>query len=135
MAWKDRERQRAYAKEYYEKTKVGRYERIKHNLAAYRKRHKTLSRKRVRDWAKSEAGKAYRERIRPIARDRENKHSEHLTERYLIKQLIKLGHTRSQINENPEIITKYRDHLRALRMIRKTKQLIKAKHGKSTKTN
>jgi hypothetical protein len=127
MAFKDKEKERAYKKSYYEKTKSGRYQRTKHNIYKWREKNKDFYKALVKEYyldnrkeilkKQNVYRKENAEMIKLIDRIR----TEKLDDRYMYKHLIKMGYTKQMIIKNPELVETYRTKLLLVRTI-KSKQ-------------
>lgn len=106
----------AYKKAYYQKNKDWLRVQQKEAKKRWRKRNRTSENKRQSDWWKTKAGVHLKEKNREQIKAWHKKQSENLTERYIIKQLIKDGWTRLEIKQNPEIIYTKRQILKIKRL-------------------
>lgn len=114
----------AYKKAYYERTKIGRYQRIKHNIYKWRKSHPDLYDQLKKEYYKDNKRKilerqkeSYRKHIKK-RHEAEKKRVAELTDVYMRKYLIKVGFTRKQLRKNPELIEMYRAKLLLIRTIK-----------------
>ena len=114
MAFADKEKEKAYRRAYYEKTKEGAYERTKHNTMKWRETHKEQFKKITKDYyldnkqAILEKSKEYRVKNSNLLKEKERLKSQNLTDGYLRKQLIKKGYSRVTIRNHPELIESLR---------------------------
>lgn len=133
MPYKDPDKRRANRREYYHKHKETwkqdpEYKkRLNANNCRSHKKNRLLTNKRGRDWHKSKAGQVNQERNKPRVNEAARRGTAELNERYIIKQLVKLGHSRLNLKNHPETINTFRYYLETKRMLVKITKLLKSK--------
>lgn len=125
MPWKDKAKEAAYKKAYYEKRKdIWSYEARKGSAKKWREKNidkiRAIGKERYWDNKPDELrkAKAWREKNSEYVKSKDHKNTELLTDRYMRKHLLKLGYTRQHIRKHPELIETHR-------IIIKTKRLCK----------
>jgi len=122
MPYKDKNDPRniAYKKAYYERTKQGRYQRNKNAIYKWKEKSKTHLRKyfleNKEQYKKSSC--KYRAANKHILNEKERKHAENLSDKYIIKQLQKMGFDSKLIKKDKELIELFRFKLMIKRKLK-----------------
>lgn len=122
---------------YKDKEKQKKFQRDWHQIHAKRrnqtsKEWKDANREYVREW-----NKAYRlihlEEAKERAKAYENRIRAELTDKYIIKTLVKTGIPRKAFKLFPQLIEDYRQYIQSLRTIKNNKHVNKGNRGEHLK--
>lgn len=117
----------AQRKAYYERTRAGRYERTKHNIYKWRESHPEKYEYLKKEYYADHKNDILERQKKSYYKNIDKRHAaekkrvEDLTDVYLKKQLIKLGYTRKNIRQNPELIEILRNQTKLKRLIKQKK--------------